>query len=175
MRALLLIVVLLAGCSVVPRPHLVNETGGAIGVHVDGRNGEVGWQDKVVGLAPGQRQRFRVDALVNGGRVTLELEGCDYVYEEAYFRRVSLAAGEGLVIGAAVRRATGDAPYLVPIASFRGADGKVGFEPLEQHPVRPTTRSCPGTPGEGWHGDHNWNERGPLKDGGAWAPRRGRR
>lgn len=144
MRALFLAFVLLAGCSAAPRARLVNEAGVSLGVHVDGRSGEVGWQDKVVMLPQDKQRRFQLGALVNQGRVSLELGGCEYVYEEAYFRRVSSAIGEALVIGGAVRRGRDGAPYLVPITSFRRADGKVEFGKLEEHPVLPTARNCAG-------------------------------
>jgi hypothetical protein len=141
-RLFLLIVILLGGCSIKPRAVIVNETGVPIGVHVDGRKDLVGWQNKVIALAPGKRLTLWYEVVVNpGARVTLRLGGCDFTYEEPY-RKVHERSGLADIIGALIRRVSDGTLYLVPLAARDGPAGKFEFEALDEHPLQPIARMC---------------------------------
>lgn len=134
-------------CAPIPTLAIDNEAGVSISLHVDGRNGTLGWQDKVVVLRPGERRVFRVGAdFLNGKVATLGTGGCDYRYEPvrydlpADFQPAHLAA-------VLVRIDIDGAPYLVPVARGWDVNGQRQFQTLESHAVRPVSRACePATP-----------------------------
>lgn len=131
---------LTAGCSSVPALVFENKSVAVVGVHFDGDDGTLGWQDEIKSILSGDKWRVRTHRAARDDRLALQVGPCEYKFR-ATVRDLPGQPSGTILVGAQIHLDEDGAPYLVPVVSPPHTPRQAAA--LNAFALRPTSRACP--------------------------------